>query len=290
MRLKKTVKDVNDRFGGGFSIEKRGDWKGLIKNWEGDSIHLTMYGKKIDEFFSENEVKKPLVIIGAEKVPRDVYELSDHNVSVGNQPHSEVAALAVFMDRYNNRSVPEISEGEMVVLPSSEGKRVVDYSDVPSAERCFEFAREKGMDDDLMSHTMAVLHRALELQERWGGDLRLIIAGALLHDVGRTITHGLKHGIEGALLIREEGWDKELQKIVERHIGGGITREEAVEQGLPSKDYVPESLEEKIICHADNTAGGEQRFKVMIERTREAGHQDSAERIKALAAEFEENI
>ncbi len=288
--LKQTLDDVGERFGGRFEIEERKDWRRLLEEWDGDSIHLTMYGKKIDGFFSENEIEDPLLIIGAEKVPKEVYDLSDHNVSVGNQPHSEVAALAVFMDRYNDRSVPEISEGKMSVLPSSEGKRVVDYSEVPSAEKCFEFAREKGMDDHLMSHTMAVLQRALELQERWGGDLRLIIAGALLHDVGRTVTHGLDHGVEGSRLISEEGWDQELQKIVERHIGGGITKEEAEGQGLPSKEYVPETLEEKIVCHADNTAGGRERFKDMIKRTKEAGHHDSVERIKALAEEFEEDI
>ncbi len=289
-RLKKTLDDVSDRFGGRFEVEERDDWKRLIEEWDGESIHLTMYGTKVDEFFSENEVEEPLVIIGAEKVPRDVYDLADHNVSVGNQPHSEVAALAVFMDRYNERSLPAISEGSMTVLPSSEGKRVVEYSDVPSAEECFKFVREKGMDDDLMAHTMKVLQRALELQEKWGGDLQLIIAGALLHDVGRTVTHGLEHGIEGSRLIEEEGWDRELQKIVERHIGGGITKEEAKEQGLPSKDYIPESIEEKIICHADNTAGGKERLEKMIERTKEAGHHASAGRIKSLAAEFEENI
>ncbi|MBS3816826.1 MAG: HDIG domain-containing protein [Candidatus Thermoplasmatota archaeon] len=289
-KLKETLGDVSDRFGGVFSIEEEKKWKELIENWEGDTVHLTMYGSKIDDFFSENEIEDPLIVVGAEKVPKEVYDLVDHNVSVGNQPHSEVAALAVFMDRYNDRTMPEISQGKIGILPSSDHKRIVERSDVPSADECFEMAKEEDMDDDLLKHSMAVLNRALELQEKHGGDLQLIIAGALLHDIGRTVTHGIEHGVEGSRLIEEKGWDEELQKIVERHIGGGITKEEAREQGLPARNYLPESIEEKIICHADNTAGGKERFEEMIDRTKESGYEDSGERMKELAEEFEEDL
>lgn len=287
-KVRDTLKDVTKRFGGDFEVKETKNWKRLIKEWNGDVVHLTMYGSDIHEFFSEHDLEEPLMVVGSQKVPSAVYELSDHNVSVGNQPHSEVAALAVFLDRYNDRSIPDRPSGELGILPSREKKRVVDYSKVPSASECFEFARKRNMSPELMEHSIAVLDRALHLQKRHGGDLRLIIAGALLHDIGRTVTHGVEHGVEGSSMIQEKGWSDELRKIVERHIGGGITKEEAKEAGLPSRSYIPKTLEEKLICHADNTAGGEERFSDLIKRVKRAGHEESAERMRSLAKEFEE--
>ena len=289
-KIRDSIEDVANRFGGNFQVEEKKDWEKFLKRWDGETVHLTMYGEDIEDFFSENELKDPLIIVGSTKVPREVYDLADHNVAVGAQPHSEVASLAVFLDRYNERSIPGSTGGDISVLPSENGKRVLDHSKVPTADECFRFVREKGMDDDLFNHTLSVLDRALHLQDVYGGNLRLVIAGALLHDVGRTITHGVEHGVEGARLVRERGWDEGLAKIVERHIGGGITKEEAVEEGLPPKDYVPETLEEKIVCHADNTAGGKERFKQQLERTEEAGYIKSAKRMRELADEFEEDL
>ncbi len=289
-KVKSTLEDVTERFGGRFIVEEKGDWRDLIKRWDGSTVHLTMYGMNIDELFSEHQIEDPLIIVGSQKVPKEVFELSEFNVSVGNQPHSEVAALAVFLDRYNERDIKEKRSGKMGVLPSRKEKRVIDYSEIPSLEECFEFVREKGMDDGLMKHTLAVLERAIHLQHEHGGDLRLVISGAFLHDVGRTRTHGIDHGVEGARMVEEMGWSEELQRIVERHIGGGITKEEAKEQDLPHRSYVPETIEEKIICHADNTAGGKDRFRYQIKRTEDAGYHESAKRMKKLAEEFEEDL
>jgi len=288
--IKDSIEDVSNRFGGDFKVKEEEDWQALVNEWEGETIHLTMYGEDLESFFEENEVTNPLIIVGSKKVPRKVYEIADHNVAVGSQPHSEVASLAVFLDRYNNRSIPRLEGGKMSILPSQNEKRVVNHSQIPNADECFKFARDRGMDDDLLKHTMSVLDRALHLQNSHGGDLKLIIAGALLHDVGRTVTHGVDHGIEGSRLIKEQGWDEELAKIVERHIGGGITKREAKEEGLPPKNYVPQTLEEKIVCHADNTAGGKERFVQQIERTENLGYEESAERMRELAKEFEEDL
>lgn len=289
-KVRNTLKDVSDRFGGDFEVKERRDWRKLMKEWSGDVVHLTMYGSDIDDFFSEHDIKEPLLVVGSQKVAKDVYDMADFNVSIGNQPHSEVAALAVFLDRFNKRSMPEMRSGEMGILPSNGEKRVVDYSKVPSAEECFELARERGMDDELMAHTIAVLERAVHLQSEHGGDLRLIIAGALLHDIGRTVSHGVDHGVEGADIVKENSWSEELEKIVERHIGGGITKEEAEDAGLPARSYVPQSLEEKIVCHADNTAGGRERFEDLVQRIEQAGHHESVERMRELAKEFEEDL
>ncbi len=284
--MEKSVKGVTERFGGNFGIRERRDWQELVREWDGDVIHLTMYGDDIDGFFASQNVRNPLIIVGSEKVPRGVYELADFNISVGNQPHSEVAALAIFLDRFNRGRAPKFSGGKMAVLPTGNGKRVVNYQRIPGADECYRLILERGMEQDVIVHTMAVLQRTLELHEVHGGDIRLLTAGALLHDIGRTVTQGAEHPLEGGKIVREMGWDNQLANIVERHMGGGMTREEAESQGLPSKDYLPETLEEKLVCHGDNTAGGDERFEDLLLRTERAGFHDSAQRMRALKDEL----
>ena len=87
-------------------------------------------------------------------------------------------------------------------------------------------------------------------------DKELIRKGALLHDIGRSRTHSIRHAIEGAEIAKKYGYPIEVLNIIERHIGAGITAEEAVKLGLPEKSYVPQTLEEKIVAHADNLISG----------------------------------
>ncbi len=287
VKIKETIEDVSDRFGGDFEVLEKSDWSSLIKNWKGDTIHLTMYGLEVDRFFDQkDEIVNPLIIVGSKKVPKDVYDIADHNIAIGNQPHSEVGALAVFLDRFNKRKTPRFSEEKISVLPSKRKKRVIKKENIPDLKSCFEFARDQGMDDKLLSHTLSVLDKALQLREQNGGDLDLIAAGAVLHDIGRTVSHDVDHGVEGAELIRKKGWSEEVAKIAERHIGGGITKDEAQDLDIPTKDYVPETLEEKIVCHADNTADGENRFQKQIKRAKEKGYIESVKRMKNLAEEL----
>ena len=87
-------------------------------------------------------------------------------------------------------------------------------------------------------------------------DKDLIRKGALLHDIGRSRTHGITHAIEGVEIARGYGYPDNVLNIIERHIGAGITPEEAERLGLPKKSYVPQTLEEKIVAHADNLISG----------------------------------
>jgi len=87
-------------------------------------------------------------------------------------------------------------------------------------------------------------------------DVDLVFAGGLLHDIGRSKTHGIFHAVEGAGIALNYGLDKKLVNIIERHIGAGILEEEAMDLGLPAKDYIPLTLEEKIVAHADNLVSG----------------------------------
>ncbi|MEM1833024.1 MAG: tRNA (cytidine(56)-2'-O)-methyltransferase, partial [Desulfurococcaceae archaeon] len=91
--------------------------------------HLTMYGINIDEVIDEISSlgKDILVIVGAEKVPGYIYRLADYNVAIGNQPHSEVAALAVFLDRFygGKELYLNFQNAKVRIIPSTRGKRVV---------------------------------------------------------------------------------------------------------------------------------------------------------------------
>jgi tRNA (cytidine56-2'-O)-methyltransferase len=128
--LEDSVRDVTGRFGGDFEIKTGVKWKPLLRDFQGTKVHLTMYGVHVDDALPriKKEAKgRMLIVVGAEKVPADVYQMADFNVAVGNQPHSEVAALAVFMDRLTNgQGLRSEFEGRLKVLPCERGKRVVD--------------------------------------------------------------------------------------------------------------------------------------------------------------------
>lgn len=123
--LERTVRDVVRRFGGSFEIETGVPWRRFLREWRGAKVHLTMYGLPLSEVASRIPREDLLVLVGAEKVPRDVFDLVDWNVAVGNQPHSEVAALAVFLDRVlAGAGLARTFDGAVRVRPSSRGKVV----------------------------------------------------------------------------------------------------------------------------------------------------------------------
>ena len=126
-KIEDTVRSICNRFGGKIEIETGVNQKKLIKQWPGTIVHLTMYGDELNK--SINKIDKNndlLIIVGAEKVPPDIYQEADFNIAVGNQPHSEVAALAIFLDRYTNgRWQKKRFNGEIKILPSNTRKRVV---------------------------------------------------------------------------------------------------------------------------------------------------------------------
>lgn len=120
------VRDITTRFGGPFEIEDGVAFRPLLKGFQGTKVHLTMYGLPLPEVVPQVPLDKDLlVVVGAEKVPREVYELCDFNVAVGNQPHSEVAALALFLYALRgNASFEKRFEGQIEVEPSAKGKVV----------------------------------------------------------------------------------------------------------------------------------------------------------------------
>jgi uncharacterized protein len=91
-------------------------------------------------------------------------------------------------------------------------------------------------------------------------DLELVRIGALLHDIGRSQTHGVTHAYVGSNMLRDSGVPEPVIKIVERHIGAGIPSNEAIALGLPDKDFIPETIEEKIVAYADKLVDGKRRM------------------------------
>ena len=125
----------------------------------------------------------------------------------------------------------------------------------PSREKCLSLLREEGCSDDVIEHCIAVERLAMGIARHCTTDvetLELVSRGALLHDIGRSRPHGIMHAVEGAELLRARGMDESIIRIVERHIGAGLTAEEAAALGLPRKDYMPTTLAEKIVSQADN--------------------------------------
>jgi len=127
-RLEEGIGDIVERWGGEFSIEYDSNWRGVVKQWKGNIVHLTMYGIPVEEgapMISETE-EPLLVVVGGPKVPRDMYEHATWNVSVTNQPHSEVSALAIFMLLLQGEDAlkHDFSGGSIQITPSERGKCV----------------------------------------------------------------------------------------------------------------------------------------------------------------------
>jgi tRNA (cytidine56-2'-O)-methyltransferase len=125
-----TVASISERWGGRFKVEIIQDWKRLTKVWKkegGKVVHLTMYGINIDDIAERlRKESKILVIIGAEKVPQEVYKLADYNIAIGNQPHSEIAALAIFLDRiFAGAQFKRVfADANLKIVPTEKGKKV----------------------------------------------------------------------------------------------------------------------------------------------------------------------
>ena len=127
-----TVRDITDRFGGPFAVERVDSPRSTVSGWEGRVAHLTMYGLPVQDVEADvrnalvDDREPLLVVVGSEKVPFEIYERADWNVAVTNQPHSEVAGLAVLLDRlFEGRALErEWSNATRRVIPQATGKRV----------------------------------------------------------------------------------------------------------------------------------------------------------------------
>lgn len=154
----------------------------------------------------------------------------------------------------------------------------------------------------VLAHSKAVQNIALETAERIklrnpnvAIDIEFIRTACILHDIGR-FAHppgdgSLKHGVAGADLLRAEGLDERYARVCERHLGAGIPKEEVKKKRLPlpAKDYMPETIEERIIAYADNLTAGEGRVssEQVVKRFTEEIDEDAGNRVKKLHDDIE---
>jgi len=127
-----SIQDVVSRWGGDFFVEDGVKWRQCIRDWKasgGSVVHLTMYGLPMTDLVEEIRVlDRVLVVVGAEKVPGEIYGLADYNVSVTTQPHSEISSLALFLDhlfegKELNREYPD---AQIRIEPAKAGKKTVE--------------------------------------------------------------------------------------------------------------------------------------------------------------------
>lgn len=154
-----------------------------------------------------------------------------------------------------------------------------------------ELLEKENTPENVIEHCKAVYEKAMKIAANFDNvDEDLIRKGALLHDIGRSRTHGITHAIAGVEIAKTYGYPDDVLNIIERHIGAGITAEEAVKLGLPEKSYVPQTLEEKIVAHADNLISGTNEVDIdfVIEKWQRSieDSDDNIERLKKLDDEL----
>ena len=137
-KVKETVEKVVEAWGGDFHFDMGQSWKSVVKEWRaknGVTVHLTAYGENIQTSDVMKRIratkKDVLVIVGSQKVPAGFFSetVSDFNVAVGNQPHSECSSLAVFLDRFfEGQTLSEefIQNKKKKIVPQVRGKHVVE--------------------------------------------------------------------------------------------------------------------------------------------------------------------
>ncbi len=122
-----SVKDVSKRWGGNFKVSYKKNWKNLLKNYE--VVHLTMYGEPVQDGIKEirKSKKDKLIVVGSEKVPKELYSMADYNIAVTNQPHSEVASLSIFLhELFQGKELRnKFKNAEIQIKPKKSGKKVV---------------------------------------------------------------------------------------------------------------------------------------------------------------------
>ncbi|WP_340818583.1 TIGR00295 family protein [Methanolobus sp. WCC4] len=163
-----------------------------------------------------------------------------------------------------------------------------------SRQDALDILGSSGCSEKVIAHCVAVADLALEmaLKLRSSGrdvDVALVEAGALLHDLGRARTHDITHAIAGVEVAEQNGIDQAIIEIIKRHIGAGITREDAKELGLPDDDYMPVTIEQMIVAHADNLVKGTKRITLeerILKMQENNLDPESIERVKALAEEL----
>ena len=132
---------------------------------------------------------------------------------------------------------------------------------LPTRAEALDFLVKAGCTKAVIEHCKTVSGFAVKIARAFRAsginvDVRLVEIGALLHDIGRSRTHSVDHGLVGGEMARSLRFPRSLARIIERHVGGGIPKEEAKKLAWPLRDYLPNTWEEKIVCYADKRVEG----------------------------------
>ncbi len=134
---------------------------------------------------------------------------------------------------------------------------------IPNYLECIKLLLYYSVPSNVINHLIYTAKTATNISKQFkchgkeNINCEIILAGALLHDIGRCKSHGIDHGIIGANILRQHNFPEKLARICEVHLFAGINKYEAAELGLPFKDFIPITFEEKVIVYADNISKGE---------------------------------
>ena len=162
-------------------------------------------------------------------------------------------------------------------------------SRIPNDQECVQYLLDEGCKMRVIVHCCTVRAVAEEIASRIDFvDRDLVVAGALLHDIGRAVDHSIMHAYIGSGMVSNLGLPKELVDIVRKHTGAGLDEVDVVELGLPPADYMPRTLEEKIVAHADNMVSDNRvvSHEYSVNKLMGKGAFRGAERIELLHMEL----
>ncbi|MEM2999383.1 MAG: HDIG domain-containing protein [Candidatus Bathyarchaeia archaeon] len=164
---------------------------------------------------------------------------------------------------------------------------------LPTRQQALQILREYKCSTEVIAHCKAVSKLALKTasalkNKGFNIDMELVEVGALLHDLGRSLTHSVHHAVIGADLAKKARLPNAVISIIKRHVGGGITADEAEALGWPKDVYVPVTLEEKIVAYADKLIEKAEvaPIEVTIEKLRKEKKYEAAERVRKLYEEI----
>ncbi|MBA2845827.1 uncharacterized protein HNP88_000011 [Methanococcus maripaludis] len=168
--------------------------------------------------------------------------------------------------------------------------------EIPNFNEYLTFLTER-CEKNVVLHSIAVADYVYEfgiklVNKKHNFDLDTAVLGAILHDIGRSKSHNIDHGIIGSEILLKNNFNEKYAKIAERHIGAGISIKEAEDLNLPKKDYIPKTLEEKVIANADNLISGDLRVDIdfVIDKFKKRTNNEVSNKVYALYLEINKLI
>jgi len=161
-------------------------------------------------------------------------------------------------------------------------------STYPNDAECIRLLTEAGCKRRVIVHCCTVWTMAEAMAQKIDCDIDLLRAGAFLHDIGRSVDHSIMHAVIGASIADDLGLPREVVEIIRKHVGAGLDDQDVAEMGLPKGNYIPDTIEQKIVCHADNMVS-DNKFvphTYSVDRLKHKGSFRGARRIADLHKEL----